>query len=50
VDIGKFKDEFDVLGSHVQNAASKYQDASKRLEKFSDRLLNIQDTKQIEKS
>jgi DNA recombination protein RmuC len=43
----KFKDDFNLLGSHLKNASSKYDDSSKRLERFSDKLLNIQDTKQI---
>jgi len=48
VEVNKFKEEFDVLGSHLVDAASKYSNCSKRLEKVSDRLTNIQDTKQVE--
>ena len=47
-EINKFKEEFDTLGSHLSNANTKYADSQKRLERFSDRLLNIQDAKQIE--
>jgi len=47
-EVNKFKEEFDVLGSHLNNAGTKYVDAQKRLDRFSDRLTNIQDTKQIE--
>ncbi|MDD4939687.1 MAG: DNA recombination protein RmuC [Candidatus Omnitrophica bacterium] len=47
-EIGKFKDDFDTLGLHLGNANSKYAESQKRLDKFSDRLSNIQDTKQIE--
>jgi hypothetical protein len=36
-----------VLGSHLNNASAKYTDSQKRLEKVSDKLINIQDTKQI---
>jgi DNA recombination protein RmuC len=47
-EIDKFREDFDVLGSHLSNAASKYAESQKRLEKFSDKLLNIQETKRIE--
>jgi DNA recombination protein RmuC len=45
VDIQKFRDEFNVLGSHLANAGSKYADAQKRLDKFSEKLLAIHDEK-----
>jgi DNA recombination protein RmuC len=48
IDINKFKDEFDVLGNHITNAGTKYADTQKRLDKVTDKLSNIQDTKQIE--
>lgn len=48
VEIGKFKEEFDVLGTHISNAKSKYDDSQKKLDKFSDRLSGIQDKKAIE--
>ncbi|MFH0855367.1 MAG: DNA recombination protein RmuC [Candidatus Omnitrophota bacterium] len=48
VEIEKFKEEFNILGSHLSNANTKYSDSQKRLDKFSDKLINIQDTKQIE--
>jgi len=48
VEIGKFKEEFDVLGTHISNAKSKYDDSQKRLDKFSDRLAGIQDRKAID--
>jgi DNA recombination protein RmuC len=37
-DLGKFRGDFDVLGSHLTNAAKKYEEADKRLVKFEDRL------------
>lgn len=43
----KFKEDFNTLGSHLVNANSKYSDAQKRFEKVSQRLTDIQDTKQI---
>ena len=48
IDINKFKEDFDILGSHLVNASTKYNDSQKKLDKFSDKLSNIQDTKQIE--
>ncbi|KPK96487.1 MAG: hypothetical protein AMJ95_14070, partial [Omnitrophica WOR_2 bacterium SM23_72] len=50
IEINKFKEDFDVLGSHLVNARNKYEDSSKRLDRFSDRLTGIQDTKQIEET
>jgi len=48
IETDKFKEDFNTLGSHLVNANTKYSDAQKRLEKVSERLINIQDTKQIE--
>ena len=47
IEIDRFREEFNVLGSHLNNASAKYMDSQKRLEKVSDKLVNIQDTKQI---
>jgi DNA recombination protein RmuC len=43
-EIGKFREDFDLLGGHISNAARKYEDTQKRLDRFSDRLTNIQNT------
>ncbi len=48
IEMDKFKEEFNTLGSHLTNANSKYLDSQKRLDKVEDRLVNIQDAKQIE--
>ena len=48
IETDKFKDDFNILGNHLLNANTKYTDAQKRLDRVSDRLLSIQDTKQIE--
>ena len=48
IEINKFKDDFDILGTHLTNAGSKYADSQKRLDRLSDRMVNIQDTKTIE--
>ena len=47
VETERFKEDFNVLGSHLLNANTKYSDAQKRFEKLSERLINIQDTKSI---
>ena len=48
IEINKFKEDFDTLGVHLSNASSKYEDSHKRLDKFSDKLTSIQETKQLE--
>jgi len=48
IEINKFKEDFNTLGAHLNNANTKYQDSQKRLDKFQDKLENIQETKQIE--
>ncbi|MCX5714760.1 MAG: DNA recombination protein RmuC [Candidatus Omnitrophica bacterium] len=48
IEINKFKEDFSLLGGHLTNASNKYSDGQRRLEKFSDKLSNIQDSKQIE--
>ncbi|MBU4252623.1 MAG: DNA recombination protein RmuC [Candidatus Omnitrophica bacterium] len=48
IETDKFKEDFNILGSHLLNAQTKYQDAQKRFDKVSERLINIQDTKQID--
>jgi len=47
-EINKFREEFGLLGTHLTNAARKYEDSEKRLDKFTDKLTNIQETKRIE--
>lgn len=37
-DLGRFKKDFQVLGSHLGNAKTKFDEAEKRLERFSDKL------------
>ncbi len=43
-DFDKFKSDFDLLGKHVTNVKSKYEDADKKLEKFGDRLQSLSAT------
>ncbi len=37
-DLSRFKNEFQVLGTHLTNARAKYEDSEKRLDRFSDKL------------
>ena len=48
IEIDKFREDFTVLGNHLNNARTKFDDSQKRLERFSDKLTNIQDNKFIE--
>jgi DNA recombination protein RmuC len=41
IDFRKFRDEFDVVGKHITNTKSRYDDADKRLEKFGDKLQSL---------
>ncbi len=47
-EISKFRDDFELLGKHITNVHTKYEDSQRRLNRFSDKLLNIQDSKQLE--
>ncbi|MFA4992792.1 MAG: DNA recombination protein RmuC [Candidatus Omnitrophota bacterium] len=47
IETDKFKEDFDILGSHLLNANTKYADAEKRFDKVNQRLTDIRDTKQI---
>jgi DNA recombination protein RmuC len=46
MEFNKFREDFDVVGSHLNNASSKYSEAQGRAEKISERFHNIQDSKQ----
>jgi len=48
IELNKFKEDFDTVGSHLANASKKYDDSQRRLERFQDKLSGVQDTKQIE--
>jgi len=37
-DMGRFMSDFEILGGHLSNAKSKFDDAEKRLDKFTDKL------------
>jgi DNA recombination protein RmuC len=40
-DFDKFKADFELVGKHLTNTKTKYDDADKRLEKFGDRLQTL---------
>ncbi|HEY5649417.1 MAG TPA: DNA recombination protein RmuC, partial [Nitrospiria bacterium] len=39
-DFEKFRKDFEIIGSHLNNARGKYDDAEKRLDRFGDRLIS----------
>jgi len=43
-DLSRFKKDFEVLGAHLGNAKSKFDDADKRLDKFTDKLEVVSET------
>lgn len=49
-DFGKFKEDFETLGGHISKAAGKFDETSKKLGKFEDKLLSVehQEVKAIE--
>jgi DNA recombination protein RmuC len=42
-DFQRFRDDFDVLGKHLGNTRGKYEDAAKRLDRFGEKLLSIEE-------
>ena len=48
IEVDKLKEEFDILGGHLNNANAKYLDSSKRLVRLADRFANIQEHRKIE--
>jgi len=40
-DFGKFREDFEVLGTHLKNARNKYDEAGNRLGRFEDRLDDV---------
>jgi DNA recombination protein RmuC len=43
-DFKKFQDEFQLVGKHLTNTKTRYDEADKRLEKFSDKLQSLNNT------
>jgi len=40
IDLGKFKQDFRLVGGHLTNAKTKFEEAEKRLDKFSDKFIS----------
>jgi DNA recombination protein RmuC len=43
-DLGRFRDDFTVLGKHLKNAAGSYEEGTKRLDKFEQRFSMLTET------
>jgi len=43
IDEEKFKQDFNVLGGHLTNARNKFDEASRKLDRFEDKLLHAGD-------
>jgi len=48
VDFDRFIKDFEVVGSHLNNARTRYDDAAKKLERFHDKLSSLEETKSLE--
>ncbi len=44
-DLGKFRDDFAVLGKHLKNAAGSYEEGNKRLDRFQNRFGTLTETR-----
>lgn len=40
-DLGKFKEDYTILGKHLKNAAGSYEESNKRLDKFQDKFVRV---------
>jgi DNA recombination protein RmuC len=40
-DLGKFKEDYTILGKHLKNASGSYEESNKRLEKFQDKFVRV---------
>lgn len=43
-DFQRFREDFEVLGKHLSNTRGKYEDAAKRLERFGEKLLGVEES------
>jgi len=46
-DFDRFKDEYETLGGHIERARKKYDDASKSLDRFGDKLISGRDPSRL---
>jgi DNA recombination protein RmuC len=47
-DFGRFKEDFDLVGTHLGRAQTKFVDAEKRLDKFETKLERASESQAIE--
>jgi DNA anti-recombination protein RmuC len=47
-DFGRFKEDFDLVGTHLGRAQTKFVDAEKRLDKFETKLERASESHEIE--
>lgn len=47
IDLNKFKEDFRLVGGHLFNAKTKYEEAEKKLERFSDKFISGQNTAKL---
>lgn len=47
-ELNKFKEDFEILGKHLSNTKTKYDDAEKKLDRFTDKLLRTGASTSIE--
>lgn len=40
-DLGKFREDYTILGKHLKNASGSYDESNKRLDKFQDKFLKV---------
>jgi DNA recombination protein RmuC len=43
-DFQRFREDFEVLGKHLGNTRGKYEDAARRLERFGEKLLSVDES------
>ena len=48
IDFKKFSEDFELIGSHLSNAAKKYNDARDKLTQFNDKLVTTTERNQVE--
>jgi len=48
VDLNKFREDFRLLGTHISNAKTKFEDAERKLERFGEKFLASSEKKKIE--
>ena len=47
-ELGRFREDFELVGKHIANAHTKFEDSQRRMDRFSDRLAAVSEKKQLE--